>query len=272
MKKTMLLAAAAIFAFASFPGGLQADGYDEDALAHYMRLFSRSTPAKAQLGVDVYPRSIFRKESSAENMSQFYPGNTAGRPPAVYDVEFYVPRGDYAAIVAHYAKFADPATSPIESEVSGMRRTNIELARDGSPKQKIYIIDRTNGYSCTQSSSDDEGQGTGPCVLVHIVSKGEASWAAAGRGQARPVTQAAAPVNNNSNNSRNASTASNSNNNRQSQQSCERAAQTGQNVGSSTGHDAAYAAGGDWRAAMAGRAIGGLLGRATAKKSNNNCQ
>ncbi len=57
----------------------------------------------------------------------------------------------------------------------------------------------------------------------------------------------------------------------QRQRDCERAAQTGQNVGSSVGSDAGYAVGGDWRAAMAGRAIGGLLGRGAAKNKSNNC-
>lgn len=57
----------------------------------------------------------------------------------------------------------------------------------------------------------------------------------------------------------------------QRQRDCERAAQTGQNVGSSVGSDAGYAVGGDWRAAMAGRAIGGLLGRGAAKNKANNC-
>lgn len=281
MKTKLFFGAFALVCAAAFATNLVADGYDEDALAHYMRLFARSTPAKAQLGVEVYPRSIFRKESSAENMSSFLPGNQAGRPPAVYHVEYYVPRGDYSAIVAHYSKFADPAASPIESVVSGMKRTNIELARDGAPKQRIVIYDRTNGHGCTQSSIDEEGQGTGPCVLVHIVSRGEASWAAAGRGQPRPVTQTAATTNNNnrntntaanSNTSNNNNGTANNNNNSNRQQNCESAAQTGQNVGSSTGNNAAYAVGGDWRAAAAGRAIGGLLGRATAKKSNNNCQ
>ncbi len=280
MKAKFFFGAFALVSAAVFATNLVADGYDEDALAHYMRLFARSTPSKAQLGVDVYPRSIFRKESSAENMSQFLPGNAAGRPPAVYHVEFYVPRGDYAAIVAHYSKFADPATSPVESIVAQtIRRTTIELARDGSPKQRIIVYDRTDGHGCTQSSIDEEGQGTGPCVLVHIVSRGEASWAAAGRGQPRPVTQQAAPKTNNrstntasNSNSNNNSNTSNNNSESERQQNCERAAQTGQNVGSSTGNNAAYAVGGDWRAAAAGRAIGGLLGRATAKKSNNNCQ
>lgn len=75
---------------------------------------------------------------------------------------------------------------------------------------------------------------------------------------------------------RGANNSNNSNNNNyseeQRQRDCERAAQTGQNTGTSVGQDAGYATGGDWRAAAAGRALGGLLGRGAAKKANANCQ
>ena len=72
-------------------------------------------------------------------------------------------------------------------------------------------------------------------------------------------------------NQRNSDNQSNNTSDEQRQRECERAAQTGQNVGTSVGSDAGYAVGGDWRAAMAGRAIGGLLGRGAAKSKANNC-
>lgn len=50
---------------------------------------------------------------------------------------------------------------------------------------------------------------------------------------------------------------------------CEAARASGQSTGSSVGHDAGYAAGGGWRAAMAGRALGALAGRAAGSRAAN---
>lgn len=195
-----------------------ADAVSDDVLqSQYEARFARTPPTKAQLGVDLLSGMSFRLKPSAEEMATFYSDNVRGRPPVVYAVEYFTRSASYVQVVAHFSQFADPATEPQETTNNGIRSTTIELAKDGNPKQKILVRDATNGYKCVLDDYGDSQSGA-PCVYVKIVSRGEASWAAAGRGQPRPVV-AQAP--NNRSNVSNNQTTNNQSNNQNNNQNCQ---------------------------------------------------
>jgi|GEM_PF-4656637 hypothetical protein len=182
-----------------------ADAVSDDVLeAQYKSAFRRRAPTRAELGVDPFPGATLRIDTSAENMATYYSANVRGQPPRVYAVEYFTRSATYSQVVTHFSRFADSAAPPREEvSRSGTTMTTIELARDGNPKQRIVISDRTGGYGCTASSDDEAGNGQ-PCAYIKIVTMGEASWAALGRGQPRAVAQApAAPANNNNSSTNN---------------------------------------------------------------------
>lgn len=176
----------------SLPTYALADAVSDDVLeAQYKAAFRRRAPTKAELGVDPFPGATLRIDTSAENMATFYSANVRGQAPRVYAVEYFTRSADYGQVVTHFSRFADSAAPPREElSRTGTTMTTIELARDGNPKQRIVISDRTGGYGCTATIDDEDGNGQ-PCVYIKIVSMGEASWAALGRGEPRAVAQAA---------------------------------------------------------------------------------
>lgn len=194
--KTLRFIAVAISCFAIFPPICAlADAVSDDVLeAQYKAAFRRRAPTKAELGIDPFPGAALRIDTSAENMATYYSANVRGAAPRVFAVDYFTRSATYSQVVTHFSRFADSAAPPREEvSRSGTTMTTIELARDGNPKQRIVISNRTGGYGCTLSIDDDEGSGT-PCVYIKIISMGEASWAALGRGQPRAAQQTAPAV------------------------------------------------------------------------------
>ena len=105
--------------------------------------------------------------------ANFPDDNRPGKPPGVYSLEYFVPNGDFKEVVAFYAKFAKPGTTPQENgQGTQSAWTRIELDLSDVIKQRIIVTNAANGLGCTTSWNEDY---SAKCVTIHVTARARAA-------------------------------------------------------------------------------------------------